>query len=268
MDVDRVACRPRHVRDHHTLFAEQLVDQGTLADVGSTDQCDSNQVRFGGFLGDGQGLLFRSEVPVEGLLGIVGDLIGVEAPDPVGLVVGLFERCVRERFDEGFQEIEGPATVFSRDRIDKLETQGIEFAHAIHVFGNIDFVDGQGQRLFGASQGARDNLVLGEQTRLGIGDKDDGIGLRDRDARLGLYLGFQSALGIRVEPGRIDEKNPPAGDDDFFGDPVSGNPGHVLDQRPAVAGVAIEQPRLADIGAAHDGHDWEYCFRIHWISRA
>jgi hypothetical protein len=97
-----------------------------------------------------------------------------------------------------------------------------------------------------------------DEPDLAVHDEEDRVRLRHRRARLGLDGRREAVLRIRIEPGRVDEQDPAVARDlDLLRDRVPGDPGLVLDQGAAEARIAVEERRLADVGATDDRHDRE-----------
>ena len=46
-DLDSITGRARLIKDHHTVFAQQAIDQGRFPDVGATNHADTNAFAAG-----------------------------------------------------------------------------------------------------------------------------------------------------------------------------------------------------------------------------
>lgn len=145
--------------------------------------------------------------------------------------------------------------MFGRNRVEQLETEAVELARAISLFGEVDLVDRQRNRLVGSPQGSGDLLISGQQPRLPIDDEQDRIRLLDGDPGLVLHLCLEVRTRGGVEARRVYQQEPAPDQAHFFGDAVPGHTGQVLHQGATVPRVAIEQSRLSDIGSPDDGDD-------------
>ena len=163
----------------------------------------------------------------------------------------------RQQGQQLLEQIEGAAAVLGRDAAYELEPEGVELRHAHPVGGQVHLVDGDGERLAGAAQDARQLGVLRQEARLPVHHQQDRVGLLDRGARLRLDRGLDARLRLGIEPGGVDEEHPSAGDFHLLGQPVAGEAGDVGHEGAPVPRVAVEERRLPDVGAPHDRDDGE-----------
>lgn len=101
----------------------------------------------------------------------------------------------------------------------------------------------------------RQLLVRRQSPRPAVDHEEDRVGFLERGARLSLHGRRQPGVGPGVETGRVDEQYRAPLDIDLLRDPVAGDARAIGHQRPAAAGVPVEQRRLPDIGTADDRHD-------------
>ena len=229
LDVDRIARRARRIGDDDAIFAVQAIRDRALAHIRSPDDRDA-QRRAGCFFAIGADFIHGEFCH--------GDLFHGE--------------CREDRF-EG---IEGAATVLSRDGEGVSDSEAEELVHALAVLARpINLVDEQRKRLARAPQRGRDRLVLGDQARLAVDDEQDHVGACYRRPRLRLNRRLEPVAFRDVEARRVDEPDLSAVDLDPLGDAVAGQARLVRHDRAAVARIAIEECRLADIGPADEGDD-------------
>ena len=118
-------------------------------------------------------------------------------------------------------------------------------ARVIHLVGSED------HGLVGGAQHANDVLVGAGGAHVSVDDEEHGVSQVDRDLGLGGDGGVD-ALGIRLPAAGVDEGEPASGPLALVGDPVAGDTRGVLDDGFATAENAVDQRRLAHVGAADD----------------
>jgi len=112
-------------------------------------------------------------------------------------------------------------------------------------------------------QQACQDLVVGKPALLAVDDEENGVGLLDRHPGLGLDGAAEALLGVRIEPRRVDQQQPPVAYLDLLRDPVAGDPRLALDEHAPPPRVAVEERRLADIGSADNRDDRKLCAGRH-----
>ena len=116
----------------------------------------------------------------------------------------------------------------------------------------VDLVGGQHDRLAGLAQDLDDGLVDVGDADGRVDHEQHGVGERHRDLGLGGDPLGQPA-GVGVPAAGVDDGEGAAVPDGVVRDPVAGHAGDVLDDGLAAADDAVDQGRLADVGAADDG---------------
>jgi hypothetical protein len=213
--VDRIARGAAFGGHHHAFGAEQPIHQRTLADVRTTDHRDTDRV---GLVGVGFGRLF-------------------------------FTNRRRQRRDDLLEHVPGAASVLGRDRAHALEAETMELSGARFVFRRVAFVHDQRDWPIALAQFAGDRFVFGQEPGVGVHDEQDRVGVAHRSARLRLNRRAESLARRGFETGRVDDEDTPARDFDRLDDAVARETGDVVDERTSPTGEAVEERRLADVGA-------------------
>ncbi len=117
----------------------------------------------------------------------------------------------------------------------------------------IHFVDREQQRLAHAHQLASQLDVGSGELGAAIDHHDDGVGLFQRDPRLAKNFGGNQRLVVGNDAAGVDHAKLPAGPFGFAVKAVAGDAGLVAYDGAARSHQAVEQRRLADVGAADDG---------------
>ncbi len=217
IDVDRVARRPWLVECDHPFFPEQRVDERRLADVGSTDDRDPN-----------------------------------------GLLAGL-RACVVRGWNRGRRHGQGELgklrdvfAVGGRNRVRLTEPELVELVRRAAGCQPLRLVGGENDGPAGAAQKVGDVTVLLGQPLPGVDHEDHDIGLGDCLACLPGHFVKDAVLRHRFEPTRVDDQIGPVADPPPAIMSIAGQPGKIGDERGTRPRQAIEQRRLADIGAADE----------------
>ena len=143
--------------------------------------------------------------------------------------------------------------MYRADRVWLTDAQRPQRGGIGFAFLAVNFVGGQEHRLARAAQDTSRSFVTG-------GRADDRV--HHQDHRVGgthghrCLLGYQQlqALGVGLpSPGVLDDE-PASGPQRVVGHPVTGHPGHVLNDGFAPTQDPIDQRRLADVRPAHDRH--------------
>ena len=229
-DVDRVAGRPRPLRDDHPVRMRQGVDQGRLAGVGAADGGDLHHgVGRLEVVAGGEHLLDQlgEGVPVAILMGRDGDRLA--APELVELAPPVVH-------------LRGVGLVHDQDdrRVDVAEPLRDLLVEGHHAVADIDDEEDQvglGQRRLDLTVD-----VVGQVVAI---DHADAAGI-DQLEVAGVLLVADVPQGPH---------------------PIARDPRHVIDDGDPTAGEPVEQRRLADVGPSHDhdfgnGHDDNSSFRL------
>ena len=94
----------------------------------------------------------------------------------------------------------------------------------------------------------------------GVDDEQHGVGQRHRHLGLGGDA-LRQAAGVGVPAAGVDDGEGAAVPVGVVGDPVAGDAGDVLHDRLAASDDPVDQRRLADVGAPHDGEDRQRAHR-------
>ncbi len=213
--VDRVAGGAGDVVDDDPLVAGEAVEQARLADVGAPDERDPSRAA-----------------------------LGVRA---VGRHVG-------QHLEHGVEGVAAPAAVHGGHREGLAEAEAPQHRRVGLAALVVDLVGDEHDRLAGPAQQLDDRLVVVGRADGGVDDEHDDVGEVDGD--LGLLGDAQvDAGGVRLPAAGVDDGEAAPAPLGLVGDPVTGHAGHVLDDGLAAAQDAVDQARLADVGAADHGDD-------------
>ena len=214
MRVDGVTRRARDVADDDAVFAENLVDDGRLADIRTADDGDADLV--------------------------------------FGLVLA---RLLRERCDDGVEEIAEVHGVRRRNADGVAEAEAVKLIDVHLTLGAVDLVDGQDDGLLRRAQHVADFVISRREARTAIDDKQDDVGLLHRNLRL-LAHGFQDMVAlVELDAARVDHRELMAEPLGIEIDAVARDARHVVDDGHALLADLVEKRRLADIRPADDGND-------------
>ncbi len=194
--------------------------------------------------------LSRLDLPTLGLPTIAtrrGPLRGVE-------VLG---RRVGQGLEDGVEHVAAPPAVQRGDRVRLAESEVPQPSCLGLGALVVDLVGGEHDGLLGGAQDADDLLVdVGDADR-GIHDEQHGVGDLDRDLGLGGDALGQPA-GVGVPATGVDDRERAAVPVGVVRHPVAGHAGHVLDDSFPATDDAVDQGRLADVGApdhSENGYD-------------
>ena len=136
-----------------------------------------------------------------------------------------------------------------------LKSKLVKLRNVFFGVAAIDFVDQQQRPPRGRPQLLRDVTILGQHTGGAVDDEEDEVGSLERAPRLVADLareGRHRRIAV-LESARVRELVPAAVvERDDVRQPVACHAGHVMRERAAFAGEAIEERRLADIRASDD----------------
>ena len=144
-DVHRVARRARLVEGDHALLADESVDEGRLADVGTADHADAD-LAVGGVIALGAG--------------------GLDA------------------LEHALHEVADPAAMRSRDGVRLAEAEGMELRGDDVRVAVLALVDGDRDGLAALSQHVGDEPVRGIEAALAVDQEDDAVRFFDGAAGL------------------------------------------------------------------------------------
>jgi hypothetical protein len=123
----------------------------------------------------------------------------------------------------------------------------------------VDLRRGQDHRPVRAAQGARDGLVDRRRPDLPVDHQQDHVRGGHRRLGLGRDRGLH-ALGVGLPAAGVEQREPPPVPQRVVGDPVARHARDVLDHGLTPAQDAVDQRRLADVGAPdHGEHRLDRC---------
>ena len=217
--VDGVARGARDVADDQPLLAEQPVHERRLADVGPADDGHRN---------------------------LVGRLQRHRAADLAGrLQLAL----------DGVHQIVHAGAVLGRDLEHVIEAEREELVHPVARALVVGLVHRQQHRRLGHPANLGGNLVVARHAPFAaIDDEDDQIGLQDGALAVLDDQIVQRVLGVTEDAAGVDEPERHAQPLRVVRHHVAGGPGHRIDDGAAGPRDAVEQRRLAHVGAADEHH--------------
>ena len=142
-----------------------------------------------------------------------------------------------------------------RDRVGLVPAEGVELHRvelALLVVGLVDRDDDRRRRTAKQLGGLR---IGWRHAGRRVDDEDDDVGLGDGQACLLLDPSLDRVVGIELQPAGIDDDEAPGVPLGVAIQAVPGRARAVLDDGRAPTDDAVEQGALADVRAAHDGHD-------------
>jgi hypothetical protein len=145
------------------------------------------------------------------------------------------------------------------DRIRLLPAERIKLRGIGLALGVVGLVDRDDDRLRRSSEERRGLLVGGRDAGNGVDEKEDDVGLADRQPGLLLDLELDRVGRVHLQAAGVDDDEAPAVPIGIAVHPVAGRAGTVLDDRLAAAHDAVEERRLADVGPADDGDHRQTC---------
>ena len=168
----------------------------------------------------------------------------------------------------------------SRDRVDLFQAQGVEFQRGLAQAQIVGLVGAQKDGTAGAAQNVGHLLVGGSETAGDVGDKDDHVGLLDRQFGLSAH---QGNVGGGILRQHLFGPGSPPGNDGLgqyfdtarvhhdkvdvvpFGrsvQPVAGRARLVMHHRQPLADDTVEEGAFTHVRPAHEGHDGDCRLRI------
>ncbi len=235
-DVDAVAGGAGLVIDHHAVFAEHAVDQGRLAHVGPADDGDLDAVLLAR-AGNALGFLAFGDVLVEGVLFLVAGEVA----------------------QRHFEHLGDAATVRAGNRQRLAKAHRGEFGPGDVRVDVVDLVHHQVTALVALAQVLANHLVARGQPGTGVDQEQHDISFLDGQQRLLGHL-LVDALLVAGNAAGVDQNVAAPFPLGFAVLTIAGQARQVTDDRVAGAGQAVEQGRLAHVGAAHQGD-----YRNHWL---
>jgi hypothetical protein len=224
--------------DQHALLAEQAVDQRRLADVGLADEREPDRAA-----------------------------VGVAAGVGGGLAGG--RRCARRLGQPRHQHVEqladaAPVAGGHREHVDEAEPERLGGGGL--GLGGVDLVRRDEHRLARAPQHLGDILVDGGDPLAGVQHEHHHVRFVQRAQRL-LAHGAQDAGGRRVEASGVDDAEAHRTPVSDAVAAIARHARHVLDQGRPPTDEAVEQRRLADVGAADQRHQRQAVVMIRGLAR-
>lgn len=250
--VDGVPGRARNRADDDPLSARQAVDDRRLAHVGTSHDGQASRAGRPARAG-GLGLPGLGAVRGGDLGRVLRDAINRPRPCPCPGIPR------RQETDGRVHQVLDAAAVDGRHREDPLEPERREFPGACGGLVVVGLVDHHDHRLLDGPQLLGDLLVERNDAFLDIDDQEDDIGRFDGQVHLLQRGGRDDILGL-LAPEQADA----SGVDEGVGTamplclghhPVPGDARLVVDDGDAPADDPVEESRLADVGATHDGDE-------------
>ena len=238
--VDRVARRPRHLRDDHPLLAEQRVQERRLADVRPAEDRDADR--------------------------LVADRRLSLAPG--------------QPRDDLVEQVAGAVAVERRERHRVAEAEPVELDRIEVAARVVDLVREHDHRLARGAQDRRELLVARRDARPRVDDEEDEVGLVDRRARLrGDRGGPNGPVSASSTPPVSTSRNVLAGPvaEELLA--VARDAGRLVDDGRAGLRQPVDERRLADVREADDrdragdpptgsGRARSLVHAGHWLRRA
>ncbi len=218
-DVDRVASGARHFGHDGPLIVENGVDEGGFSGIRFSDHRDLEARLLGVLLG----------------------------------LAGRFRKWAEARiqFREQFPEV---AAVGCGHGDSGAESESREVPRDMIEVLVVGLVENEADLLGGLAELLGDDLIDRGEAFAGIDEEKDEIGGVHRDLRLGAHRLGEVLIGHRANATRVDQVAGNGGEGAGGGDPVAGHPRLVVHDRDGASGQTVEEGRLADVGAAHQGH--------------
>ncbi len=143
--------------------------------------------------------------------------------------------------------------MLGRDRHRLAETQTVRLAHAAAALAAFRLVGQKDDGLVHLAQAIGEDAVQRRHAFARVHHEHDQVRVLDRRLGLLAHPGFQAFVGDVLIPCGVDQGQIHVADHAVGVAAVTGHAGAIIDQRKALADEAIEQCRLAHIGAADDG---------------
>lgn len=161
---------------------------------------------------------------------------------------------VGEGLEDLVEQVAGAPAVQRGHRVRLAETEGPEHGGVGLGGGAVDLVGREHDGLPRAAQQLHDGLVRVGGADGGVHDEDDRVGGLDGELGLGGDGGVDTE-DVLLPAAGVDDLEAAACPLGLVGDPVTGDPGLVLDDGLTAADEAVHQGRLADVRTADDGEN-------------
>jgi len=162
-------------------------------------------------------------------------------------------KCRKDRIEE----VADAGAVLGGDGEDVAEAEAAEVFGSGGEGGGVDLVDGEEDGLAAAQKEAGEGDVGRGELGAAVDDHDDDGGFGEGGAGLEKDFGGEQRGVVGDDAAGVDQARVGGLPLDEAVDAVAGDAGLVADNGAARAGEAIEERRLADVGAAADGDEWE-----------
>jgi hypothetical protein len=161
----------------------------------------------------------------------------------------------RQAGNHRVEQVAGPLALDGRDRDRLAEAEFVKLGARDLGPAVLDLVGGRDDRLVGPAE-LVGNIGIGtRRAGLGVQHEDDHVGLADRLLGLLDDLVDVAAVDLLPDAAGVDNREVAPIPIGLAIEPIAGRPGHVVGHRSSLADQAIEEGRLADVGAADDGDD-------------
>ena len=163
----------------------------------------------------------------------------------------------REGGEDGVEEVADAGAVFGGDGEDVAEAEAAEVFGGGSEGDGVDLVDGEEDGLAAAQKESGEGDVGRGELGAAVDDHDDDGGFGEGGAGLEEDFGGDEFGVVGDDAAGVDQAGGGGLPLDEAVDAVAGDSGLVADDGAARTGEAIEERRLADVGAAADGDEWE-----------
>src|SRR5581483_387373 len=187
----------------------------------------------------------------------LADVRAAHDREPVGVLVprALLLRG-RQHLDHAIEQVADAEAMLRREQAGLVEAELEQLMREVAFRVRVGLVRGDDDYASGPAQQARDVAVDRRETLADVEHEQDELRLVDRYARLRLDRRARLVLRrVEVQPGGVDHRELAAAPLGDAVQAVAGQPGGGVDDRLAIAEQAVEERRLADVGAANDGDD-------------
>jgi len=159
--------------------------------------------------------------------------------------------------EDRVEEVADAGAVLGGDGEDVAESEAAEVFGGGGEGGGVDLVDGEEDGLAAAQEEAGEGDVGRGELGAAVDDHNDDGGFGEGGAGLKEDFGGDEFGVVGDDAAGVDQAGGGGLPLDEAVDAVAGDAGLVADDGAARAGEAIEECRLADVGAAADGDEWE-----------
>ena len=220
--------------DQQPVLAEYAVEQRRFAGVGAAGHRDAQRLRLVEFAA----VLVLAQHHRRAL---------------VLNIVGRRREALGQALQHGLVEVGEALVMLGRERHGVAETERIGVVGALDALAAFGLVGDQDDGLVGAAHQRGEVAVDRRDADARVDDEEDRVRLLDGDFGLAVHAGRQIVALAFVETGGVDHREVEIAEAGVALATVAGDARRVVHQRQLLADEAVEQSRLADVGAADDG---------------